>query len=507
MRFGFRLCVVALATVSIVSCDLSTWLIPADDDGQTPDTLEIRRFWFEAARNPELSEDIEGVVQPGRVDVSLPYEVVSGNMLLEPTIELPANVSIFPEDDQPFGDEVNYTIENLAGDTAVYRVFPAIDPDTLTLMNVGDPFYVNGADKIPVSSYSIVRRHGEFILEVPIEDLPTYSGREIGFEQVAVPQGSTGDLEPAVFGDAMPYNVAVVSRDGRYTTDYHFSIRNQQTTNTDLADVTATVREVYDWSGAFASNSASWSSWQSGIATITRNPVDSNQGEGSITSWNGWTAMRADITHFRRHHAWTLGVGSTTTGKTYGSPSLTARIWMENQRGSAADKADIDAAVASRPAQTGVTVGSPLSTTIEPVFTNDGFSYPAPSGNVYDTGSMSRTFDWEFRVQVYSLADFGRPPETTGVASETFTATWQRNRTYTSRDYYVVDQVVAEVPLGATVEDLYVFPLVSSHQQNGQELIFDLVDTAPSRTVGAIAVFNVIAEDGTSGTHSLVIEE
>ena len=527
-----------LAAAAVLSgCDLSG-LLNLGNASVGEEALRIERFYFEASRNEHLTTNVEGVIQSGRIDVALPFDVVTNNRRLRVTVELPEGVLIHPTDDQAYGGEVTFTIENTRGESLVYRVLPSIDPDTLTLISVDQPFYVLGTEKIPIEEYQIVRQEHEIAVEVPIENLETYTGRAVGFDAVFAPHGTSGTISAVVYGETPPYTVSVISRNGAYETEYTVDLRHQQTSATGLRFVNAIVDHVHPWSAFYRSNQSAFTTWENGPLSPGPHPdfwtyknrhgdyQDLMEWEHFGMAWSllqnhqAWSAMPAGGEHVVVVSNWQAPGGSGFVGGGGGRVSIILRdahvsrvpAWV---RGWAAANVGQRVSLVSRlsgATHTGNERGDRRTVAIAPVFENSGRSYDAPATETYGHGSEEFTFNiwaefWGRNIPGFQPSD-GEDTfiKKWGLVRAQFTATWFRERMYSSADFYVVQEIHAGIPLGAIVSNVHTFPGVTGWSHENNELRFTLADTFPNRTVGAVAVFNVTAEDGGSATHFLVIE-
>ena len=139
LRVAGSAAVIVIVAVMMQACDFSSLLGAGGNEGSSSsgggdDEASgpvITSYVLRASDNPELAFDAVGTISATEVRLVLPYSVVNGDVLMDPTVAVSGGASYVPQGAQSFKDPVFYTVTADDGSVAGYSVYADIDPTTL----------------------------------------------------------------------------------------------------------------------------------------------------------------------------------------------------------------------------------------------------------------------------------------------------------------------------------------------------------------------------------------
>jgi hypothetical protein len=529
----------------------------------------METFTFEAEKNDALSSDREAVISGTTVSVTLPYSVINDKTALRPTITTPEGVSIEPKPSkaQSFDVDRTYTLSK-GGVSTDYTVKTSADPNTLTMLELGDPWYWKNGKKVSITTATIKHDGAQRILQVPYGEYIQIEGRKIGFNTVDTPQGADGETSILFSGATPVYTVPVTSKDGSRTTDYQIALDYKNTNATGILSAVANVRKVYDYTDHRKLDDPNkLDSWEEGTTQAPRVTLPNQirlfvnnvfiskhdfhwPSTGSESYWTGidtgkecvpgtpikWKLKIGkwaiepykdldgvqDYRTVKRKDFW-QGFDIPTPAMDNYSPfpgnAVTGQFINNDQCQDIGDKIriqemeNLEFSTGNNPNPNAYvqqtdsgTTRSNGTTTIEisKTFTNDGHNYSARG----DKRVANENFTKNITASVSLTGDaFERY---TNSRTITYTVETHTDRSYSARDYYVFESINIRAPLGAQFKE--VFPLtigksydVTHYADQPDKLHVELEDSGKSRTTGSAVLFTIEAQDGSTKQHQIEI--
>lgn len=194
--------------------------------------------------NAHLPNDIIGSISDTTITLKLPQALFINNQLdLLPTITVTDGATIMPDGVQDFTNGMTFSVIGADGGATVYAVRVGVDPNTMTFLDVSDPFYVDG---IPQDlSYTNLSSGTDLTLSVTADVWDVISGKAIGFNSYEIPYNATANLSAISSGAVPPYSVTVTSGDGAWSQEYTVDIDRMLPFRTDVIDGRILYKNAY----------------------------------------------------------------------------------------------------------------------------------------------------------------------------------------------------------------------------------------------------------------------
>jgi len=437
----------------------------------TPKSLQIDSFKIEVSKNTMLNKDVQGTINGNSIYIVLPYDVLDNNTPLLASISVPSESTISPDPTVPisFRAPVVYMVKRGA-DYKTYTVYSSIDPDSLTFLRVADPFYVDASGtETPIATYSLKSNTGAISLDLNTGDYSIMSNRPIGFKTIYY--GYNSVVSPViVYGNVMPYNVTVSSKDGTQSRAYNLTLNRNTVTETDLVSVTANCQKIYDKTITSSSNIADYNSFLNEAISGSSSLPNKIFIQSSATFYPG----SASVTY------------SNNTG-------LSQNSFYNSQ-------------IVNFPTTSSASIiySDPFDTTTASLIHNS-YQYSPPVGNSTTDNSLTFQFFSTFDVSVGSSG--GTSLYKASFSSRSFTFIKTTTTSFVSRNYYKFISITCIAPAFCHFECNYISSTCTSYTTNGTTLTFVFKDFGADKIFGIVGIFDIVAESGSSKTYFINITE
>lgn len=534
--------VIAWITILVAACDMSSMLGLTEDEDSGSESFPslINEFRIEASKNEGLSSDAVGVISGRDIFITLPYDLIASNAVLDPTISVPDYISLSPEGPVIMSNDPEYELVNskaAGGDRTVYTVRASVDTHSLTVVSVANAFWRDAqGNEHDLPGAEIEKVDGGFIVKTDYSTYQELEGKTIGFRDVNYAPGTSGEnlLRPLA-GATMPYEITVVSADGTGVKEYSFLQGFQTEEGADIL-VFADARPVMESDLIRRIDLSTWDSFTTLSAFVN------GHGQYPITlAWSGnHSGMAPDgaasailastnpskpPTSSCGRHRWSTYSVSDDKYLTGGYSSAQRQV-IRPDSDVYSDITTRDGTVADGP----LVLGDVRSIQVSASWENSGFDITAPANQEVNQTQEAFTFGFtirelfqrnvrrnvtECRENNHEDQNFrDAPKDKTGSAwvqanatPQQFTTTTWDEQEFFPKDFWVIDSLVVEASLGATITDIQLFGIGSSFEINpgGASATITLQDSGMERTVGFVGLVEVESQSGDREMHILNI--
>lgn len=259
------------------------------------------------AENTELRSDISAEVSGTTVFVQLPYQLMQqDSLLLEPSLSISDGAIVTPTGPQDFKTDLSYTVTGADGSATIYAVDTAVDPNTMTFLDLSDPFYVDASNvRTAFTIDDLITSTNARTVSVQPSVWDVIDGRKVGFFDYSGPYNGTVNFEPVVLGETPPYTITVTSANGEWSQDYTIDLDRVTPSATGLKGARMYVRTYWDRLRTRVALSArkyrygdsvsnGWMSWDHNNDQTYLTPIFGSGGLGTFHNAAGWVGNKTD---------------------------------------------------------------------------------------------------------------------------------------------------------------------------------------------------------------------
>ncbi len=533
---------------------------------QNPNDALISAFTIAKINNPGLSSDISATINnaTNTIALTLPYKITSNKTRLLPTVTASTGATVQPGGTQDFSSPVSYIVTSSDGKlTRTYTTSPTVDPNSVAYLNVSSPFYVDGSgNQQPLTDVIDSSVPNTITLDLDTATYQAVSSSKIGFTSVSLPSNATyngAQMLNVRSGGTFPYTVTVTSADASYAQTYTFNLVRTVSKDSTLASIVGAAQHQVIQKATTSPVVSAVQSFLAGTSvtmSVTGTPpaltfsgnasVQLPSSQGTATANYSYTppAITASKTMALTSAFFSSGQAlsnsssfSGTVGPTNSPPQGT---WINAQHTFSGTESISGTATGTLSDSSywnyynGNTTSTyaaqlyndgniPVSTG---TYTNPG-STTAPATGSYSPASifLAETLNWSVTgatVSNGSATNTASKTGTVGLGSATipFTGTY----TYSvpsGAGYYLFSKITVtkNSQFASFASVITSSSLVANYSISGNVLTINLVSpgtatinastgayTAIPKQTGIVAVFNVVAEDGSSNTYALTLQ-
>lgn len=190
-------------------------------------SAQVLDFSFDTTgENDELVSPINAEISGTTIFLELPYQLMQqDSLVLEPSVTVSDGATFTPTGPIDFKSTSVFTVTGADGSGTVYSINTTIDPDTLTFLDLENPFYVDASNvRTAFTADSINFASGQQVVTVQPSVWDVIDGQKVGFFDRNAPYNGSVNVDPLVLGEVPPYTVTVTSANGEWSEDHEITL-------------------------------------------------------------------------------------------------------------------------------------------------------------------------------------------------------------------------------------------------------------------------------------------